>query len=170
MCFLIFSLTYTVFKSENTFKKLYHITIHLFWYDIVTKSSLKSSLRLENNSASHILFRLHLNSEIEASLLPLKPRCHFLLSASDESSFHLTLHTTPPISSNVTEEVFLWKLAFLKLPGLPDQPQLLCPILPIVFKPFWIGLEFARFGHLSSFRRCSYITGVKMRFGEHLCH
>lgn len=79
------------------------------------------------------------------------------------------MHTSPPITSNVTEKVFLWKLAFLTLLVIPDQPQLLCPISPIMFKLFWIGLEFTRFGHFGHMRS-SHITGVKMCIGEHLCY
>lgn len=36
MCCLVFSLSSTVFKSKNTFKTLYYITIHLYYIVINT--------------------------------------------------------------------------------------------------------------------------------------
>lgn len=62
--------------------KGYHVEIEL-----KIRAFLYQVLRLDNNSTSHMLVRLHLNSEVESSLMPLKPRCHFFSPSAMNHNF-----------------------------------------------------------------------------------
>lgn len=129
--------------------------------------ALWNQVRLEKDSASHILVRLHWNSAADARLLPLKPRCRFFSPPAMNHNFtwHCTLPRQSPQMSQQRCFYGNWHFWNFQVYQLK--------LNWMVLKPFWTRFGVDQvwpFWGLSLFGRFSHITGVKMCFGEHLCH